>query len=138
MPAPAAHHPWQYPSALWERVHIDFREWNKNNLLVLVDAFSKWPEMKLMSSTTTQKTIEALNDIFSTHGFPAILVSDNRPQFTSSEFEDYLQGNIITHYKSPPYHPASNELAQNMVENVKYHLKKEALRLTLNIVSLPF
>ena len=126
MPAPAAHHPWQYPSTPWERVHIDFGEWNKNNLLVLVDAFSKWPEVKLMSSTTTQKTIEALNDIFSTHGFPAILVSDNGPQFTSSEFEDFLQGNNITHYKSPPYHPASNGLAENMVKNVKYHLKKEA------------
>jgi len=79
-----------------------------------------------MSSTTTQKTIEALNDAFATHGFPAILVSDNGPQFTSCEFEEYLQGNSIVHYKSPPYHPALNGLAENMVKNVQYHLKKEA------------
>ena len=126
MPVPAAQHPWQYPNAPWERIHIDYGEWNKTNLLVLVDAFSKWPEVKRMSSTTTQKTIEALNDIFATHGFPAILVSDNGPQFTSSEFKEYLQGNNIIHYKSPPYHPASNGLAENMVKNVKHHLKKEA------------
>ena len=122
MPAPATQHPWQYPNAPWERVHVDFEEWNKTNLLVLVDTFSKWPEV---SSTTTQKMIEALNDIFATHVFPAILVSDNGPQFTSSEFEECLQGNNITHYKSPPYHPASNGLAENMVKNVKHHLKKE-------------
>ena len=54
MPAPVAKHPWQYPNAPWERVHVDFGEWNKTNLLVLVDTFSKWPEVKLMSSTTTQ------------------------------------------------------------------------------------
>ena len=106
MPAPAAQHPWQYPSTPWERVHIDYGEWNKTNLLVLVDAFSKWPEVKLMSSTTTQKTIEALNDIFATHGFSAIRVSDNGPQFTSCEFEQYLQENNIVHYKSTSYHPA--------------------------------
>ena len=41
--------------------------------------------------------IEALNYIFATHGFPAILVSDNGPQFTSSGFEDFLLENNITH-----------------------------------------
>ena len=130
MPAPAAHHPWQYSTVPWERVHIDVGEWNKTNLPVLVDAFSKWAEVKLISSTTTQKTI----------GFPAILVSDNKPQITSSEFEDYLQGNNITYYKSPPYHPASNGLAENMVKYVKYHLKKEAptTKTDIKIVSLPF
>ena len=29
MPAQVAHHPWQYPSTPWERVHIDYGEWNK-------------------------------------------------------------------------------------------------------------
>ena len=37
-----------------------------------------------------------------------------------------LQGNNITHYKSSSYNPASNGLAENMVKNVKYHLKKES------------
>ena len=41
MPAPVAQHPWQYPNVPWERVHDDFGEWNKTNLLILVDAFSK-------------------------------------------------------------------------------------------------
>ena len=71
MPAPAPIHPWQYPSSQRERIHIDFGEWNKTAFLVLVDAFSKWPEVILVSFATSQKTIEALSDIFATHGFQA-------------------------------------------------------------------
>ena len=126
MPAPAPIHPWQYPSSQWERIHIEFDEWNKTVFLVLVDSFSKWPEVRLVLSATSQKTIEVLSDIFATHGFPSILVSDNGPQFTSTEFAEFLQENNITHYKSPPYHPASNGLAENMVKNVKQFLKKES------------
>ena len=74
----------------------------------MVDAFSKWPEVKIVSSTMTQKTITVLNEIFATHGFPRVLVSDNGPQLTSSEFEEFLQQNNITHYKSPSYHPSLN------------------------------
>jgi len=38
-------------------------------------------------------------------------------------FEDYLFQNNIVHYGSPPYHPSTNGLAENM-ENIKHHLKK--------------
>ena len=54
-------HPWQWPSKPWSRVHIDFAGPFLNRFfLVLVDAFSKWPEVIEMSSSTTAKTIEAL------------------------------------------------------------------------------
>ena len=52
-------------------------------------------------------------------------MSDNGPQFTSTGFEEFLQHNDIIHYKSPPYHPSSNGLAEDMVKNVKNHLKKD-------------
>ena len=73
------------------------------------DAFSKWPEVKLVSSTI-QRTIDVLQEIFATHGYPRLLVSDNGPQFTSEEFEYFLQSNNIAHHKSPPYHPAKLKL----------------------------
>jgi len=72
-------------------------------------------------------TVNVLSDIFATHGFPRILVSDNGPQFTSSEFEDYLFQNNIVQYRSPPYHPSTNGLAENTVKNIKAHLKKHKL-----------
>ena len=91
---------------------------------MLVDAFSKWPEVKAVSSTTFKMVINILRDTFSTYGFPQILVSDNGSQFTSIEFQNILCQNHIIHHKSPPYHLATNGLAENMVKSVKTHLKR--------------
>ena len=41
--------------------------------LAVVDAYSKYPEMVKMSSTTSQATIQALWEIFSHYGLPEIL-----------------------------------------------------------------
>ena len=124
MPKAVSRHPWQLPSGPWERVHVDYGEWNNHYFFVLVDAFSKWPKVKAVSSTTSKATINILRDIFSTYGFPQMVVSDNGPQFTSSAFQNFLSENHIIHHKSPPYHPATNSLAENMVKSVKAHLKK--------------
>ena len=90
MPKSVVRHPWQLPNAPWERVHVDYGEWNNHHFFVLVDAFSKWPEVKAVSSTTSKTTINILRDTFSTYGFPQILVSDNGPQFISTEFQNFL------------------------------------------------
>ena len=133
MPAAVARHPWQHPSGPWERVHIDYGEWNNHHFFILVDAFSKWPEVKLVSTTTSRKTITILSDVFAMFGFPQMLVSDNAPQFVSAEFEDFLRQNHITHRTSPPYHPSTNGIAENMVKNVKCHLKKHHVQAVANV-----
>ena len=45
--------------------------------------------------------------MFARNGLPEQLVSDNGPQFTSTEFADFMKGN---HILSAPHHPASNGL----------------------------
>lgn len=76
-----------------------------------------WPEFALMSNTTAAKTIEVLKGYFATWGLPNELVSDNGPQFVSSEFQ-------TSHNKSPAYHPASNGAAERSVQNLKKALEK--------------
>ena len=85
-----------------------------------------------MSSTTAECTIEVLEEVFATHGFPRLVVSDNGPQFTAVTFENFLKRNRISHRKSPPYHPATNGLAENMVKNVKQWLKKQGRVTNIN------
>ena len=69
-PAPAPLIPWKFPAATWERVHVDFFSLNGQEFVILIDSPSKWIEVKLMSSTTSAKTIEVLRGIFASYGLP--------------------------------------------------------------------
>ena len=81
MPQVAPLHPWEWPSAPWERVHVDFSgPFMDSMFLVLVCAHSKWPEVVQMKTTTSTKTIEALRMIFCRTGILKQIVSDNGPQ----------------------------------------------------------
>ena len=86
---------------------------------IVVDAHSKWPEVEVMSTTTSEKTIEVLRSLFAHHGLSEKLVSNNGPQFTSAEFKQFLEGKSIKHILSAPYHPASNGLAEHFVQTLK-------------------
>ena len=92
--------------------------------LIAVDAFSKWPEVVEMTSTTAAQTIKVLRDIFSHHGLPEHIVSDNGPQFVSSDFADFCKNNAIKHLRVSPYHPASNGLAERMVQTFKQAMRR--------------
>ena len=50
------------------------------------------------------------------HGLPEQLVSDNGPQFVSSDFGDFCKSKAIKHIRVSPYHPVSNGLAECMVQ----------------------
>ena len=59
--------------------------------MVLLDAYSKWLEVVPMTTTTTEKTLEVLWSMFARYGLPNQIVSDNGPQFTSTEFEEFMR-----------------------------------------------
>ena len=57
-----------WPSRPWSRIHIDFAgPLNGKTYLVIVDAYSKWPEV---ASTTSAKTIDTIRHVFAGHGLP--------------------------------------------------------------------
>ena len=81
-PAPSHTHSWMWPECPWERLHIDHAgPFIGKYFLVVVDAHSKWLEATIVPSTSTHATVQ---NIFATHGLPAVLVSDNGTCFTSS------------------------------------------------------
>jgi transposase InsO family protein len=60
----------------------------------------------------------SINNLAGT-GIPKQIVSDNGPQFTSGEFENFTKQNGIKHYKSAPFHPATNGLVErNVISHV--------------------
>ena len=89
---------------------------------MVVDAYSKWPEVVMMNSTTTGATIEVMRGLFSRYGIPLQIVSDNSPQFRSAEFQHFLKTNGVKHVRVAPYHAASNGAAERMVQSFKRSL----------------
>ena len=76
-----------------------------------------------VSSPTAEQAIKVLRHVFSTHGLPEILFSDNGSAFTSAQFQTFVNLNGFRHEKSTPNHPASNGLAERAVQTVKEALK---------------
>ena len=125
MPPLAPLHPWKWPTRPWSRLHLDFAgPFQGKMFLVLVDAHSKWMEVFITSSATSEVVVEELRTCFARFGLPELIVTDNAQCFKSEEFESFLQNNGIKHVTSAPYHPASNGLAERGVQTLKHGLKK--------------
>ncbi len=123
-PTQAPLHPWEWPSDKWQRIHVDYAgPFLGHMFLVVVDAYSKWPEVVITNSTTSTQTIEILRTIFGRNGVPEQLVSDNGPCFTSQEFQTFMKRNGIKHITSAPFKPSTNGLAERFVQSMKSSLR---------------
>lgn len=113
-------HTWQRPEKPWQRIHLDYAgPFLGTNFLVIIDSFSKWPEVFQCANTTSARTISELRKTFARFGLPHILVTDNGSQFMSAEFQTFLRANGIAHKTTAAYHPATNGLAERFVETLK-------------------
>ena len=85
--------PWPFARFPMERVHIDYCDYNGKQLLVMVDAYTKYIWVRNMNSnTTTDSTLVTLYEWFSeSSGFPVTLVSDNGTQFSSHSFKQRMK-----------------------------------------------
>ncbi|XP_055632916.1 uncharacterized protein K02A2.6-like [Toxorhynchites rutilus septentrionalis] len=124
-PPHAQPQPWPRAEGPWQRLHIDFAgPVNGEYYLVVVDSFSKWPEILQTRYPTTSTTTTFLRECFARFGIPTVIVSDNGSQFTSAEFRDFCEEFGIVHFRTAPYHPQSNGQAERFVDTLKRSLKK--------------
>lgn len=116
--------PWPEPSQPWERIHVDFAGPIQNKyLLVVVDAYSGYPEVFITSDMKSDTVITRLRRLFSQLGVPTCLVSDNGPSFVSERVTEWLSSIGCSHVTTPPYHPQSNGIAERLVRTVKESIK---------------
>ena len=90
--------------------------------LVIVDYFSRYPEVHKRTTTTSQSPINSLKIVFARHGIPETLRTDNSPQFSSQQFAEFAKQYDFTHTTSSPHFPASNGQAERTVHTVKHFL----------------
>lgn len=117
---------WQRPTTPWDTLHIDFAGPVEGKmLLIIVDAFSKWLEVRQMNTITSSSLIQELRNVFATFGVPRKIVSDNGTSLVSAETEQFFKNNGIRHVTSAPYHPATNGQAERMVYETKQAVSKD-------------
>jgi len=59
--------------------------------LIVVNAHSKWMEIEVVNTVTSQATVEHLRPIFARFGLPKVIVTDNGTCFTSSDFDEFTR-----------------------------------------------
>lgn len=118
-------HHWEPAVAAMHRVHADFAgsflgKW----FLVMIDAFSKWPEVRIVKDITAKTIIKEFRNIFASYGIPKILVTDNGRTFIAEEFKHFLKTCGIMPKCTTPYNPATNGQAERFVQTLKNALKR--------------
>ena len=83
---------------------------------VVIDEYSRFPEVEIMQSTTAQAVILSLERIFATHGLPEKITSDNGSPFQSQEFNDFMKMKGIIHHKVTPLWPQANGLVESFMK----------------------
>lgn len=126
---PAPLQPNKMPNKPWERLHMDFLGPypSGETVLVVTDAYSKFPEVEIMTTTTAKAVIKRLDRIFATHGLPNEVRTDNGPPFNSKELEDYMQGRGIIFRTVTPLWPQANGEAESFMKPLGKAIKAAQL-----------
>ncbi len=82
----------QLPEYRWQVVGTDLFELDGQHYLLIVDYFSRYPEVLALQSTTSTAT-----SVFSRHGVPEVLRSDNGPQFSLLDFAKFASSWEFNH-----------------------------------------
>ena len=117
------------PENPWQKVAIDicgpfdYGPQKCRFAIVLMDYYSKWPEVAFSHYATTQSVCSMLDSIFAREGLPNEIVTDNGSQFVSTEFEAYLSSRGIKHIRTSLYHPQANGLVERFNPVLKQTLQ---------------
>ncbi|KAJ0443499.1 putative nucleotidyltransferase, Ribonuclease H [Helianthus annuus] len=96
-------------------------------LLVAIDYFSKWPEVKPLSKITGKQVIDFVwENIICHYGLPGVIVTDNGKQFAEKPFSLWCKEYRINQIFSSVAYPQSNGQVErtnrSIVEGIKTRL----------------
>ena len=78
------------------------------HIFVAIDKFTKWIEVKPVSTTSAAKAAEFIEEITHKFGVPNRIITDLGSSFTRSEFWNFCQDNSIDIYYASVAHPRCN------------------------------
>lgn len=114
----------QLPNRIWSELSADFAHLpNGEQLLIIIDEYSRYPVIDILKSTSAFNLIPKLDKIFSEFGIPDQLKTDNGPPFNGSDFSKYMRHMGIHHRKITPLWPRANGETERFVRTVKKSIK---------------
>jgi hypothetical protein len=79
------------------------------HILVAVDKFTKWIEVRPVAKVASEEAVKFIGDIKHRFGVPNRIITDLGKAFTGSVFWDFCQDNLIDVYYSLVTHPRCND-----------------------------
>ncbi|XP_066933389.1 uncharacterized protein [Clytia hemisphaerica] len=106
------------PEGPWRHIASDFKGPIAKDyyFLLLIDEYSRFPEVAVLDSTTADKVVPHFDRILATHGIPEKVKTDNGPPFNSHDFTNYAKKRGFKHQPITPEQPWSNGLAENFMK----------------------
>uniref|UniRef100_A0A8R1IA25 Integrase catalytic domain-containing protein n=1 Tax=Caenorhabditis japonica TaxID=281687 RepID=A0A8R1IA25_CAEJA len=109
----------------WAHIYVDFAgPINGFWFLVVEDSKTKYAEVKLTRKASAAATVDLIEEIFATHGYPDWIVSDNETQLSSHLFKKMCESHGITHKTTATYCPRSNGAAERFADILKRGIAK--------------
>jgi transposase InsO family protein len=115
----------ELPQAPWQHLSVDFCGPlpSGDMLFVVIDEYSRYPEVEIVSSTSANTVIPKLDRILSTHGIPREIKSDNGPPFQGHSFAQFAQYMGFHHRKITPEWPKANSEAERFMRTIQKTLR---------------
>jgi hypothetical protein len=102
------------------------------HILVAVDKFTKWIEVRPVAKVTSEEVVQFIIDIKHHFGVPNRIITDLCKAFTGSIFWDFCQDNLIDVYYSSVAHPRCNSQVERANSMVVQALKDRIYDYTSN------
>ena len=115
--------PHAVPARAWQKLGTDIFEYKSKPYLVIVDYYSKYPEICLLNDKSSQAVITSMKSVFARHGIPDEVVADNMP-FSSKECSRFAQEWGFKISTSSPHYPQSNGMSERTIQTIKNLLRK--------------
>ena len=87
-------------------------------LLVVLDEYTRFPEVEIVKSLSAQTVIPIFDKVFSSRGIPENLKTDNGTPFQSSEFRNFANDLGFQHQRITPYWPEANGVAERFMRTI--------------------
>ena len=110
----------ELPSGPSQYVEMDFQGPYPNGDYIMIDRYSRWPEMVFFrNAPNANTTMAAMRSIFTYKGVPYVCQSDNDSPFQSEESKEFAKESGYYHHHVTPEWPRANGTVERFNRSMK-------------------